>query len=134
MLFLTALSACLGTPSDCDGDDPIPLYGSQSWEGPPGVVSLVTWQGPGRVCEVTCDQPWVHPGYIWQHEPCHEGRLELELEAGEWAGMCAFIDPDASGEATCTVSLPSGPVDFQLSIEAGDGDGDATGEDPDTGA
>lgn len=111
--------------TDCDGDDPVALYGTQHWEGSPGVVSLATWGGPGRVCEAVCDEPWVRPGYIFEHEPCHEGRLELELAEGEWAGLCAIIDPDAQGLAVCTVSLPSGPVDFELEVTA-DNDGDAS--------
>lgn len=117
-MLLLSLFACLdfGAGEGCPGEDPVPLYGTQRWEGPPGVVSLVTWGGPGRVCEVTCDQPWVRPGYIFEDEPCHEGRLELELVEGEWAGLCAFVDEDAEGEALCVVELPSGPVDFDLVV------------------
>jgi hypothetical protein len=124
MLLLSWL-ACLGpdtADTGCPGEDPVALYGSQHWEGEPGVVSLVTWGGPGRVCEVACSEAWVHPGYIFEDEPCHEGRLELEHEDGDWAGLCAFIDQTATGEATCTVALPSGYVDFELFVTEADGD------------
>lgn len=118
--MLLFLWGCAETkPEDCEGEDPIALYGTQEWEGEPGVASLATWGGPGRICEATCDTDWMHPSLILGLEPCDGSRTELELQEGESGTLCVLVDQGHAGEGICTAELPSGPVDFFLSIRRG---------------
>lgn len=113
-MLLMMLAAC----APCPGIDPMPLFFSPLWNGPEGegIAWLGTFEGPGSICDLTCEAPWASAAIVLEDGPCiDEG--PLDLEEGERAGLCVVIDPETPpGHTYCELVIPSGPVEIALVI------------------